>query len=69
MNIAIPDTNGSTFQYIAVVKRHRKRPESFPTALELYSMLSFAAMFRKQKTYTGVVKARSIAILVFMSAC
>ncbi|KAF4628437.1 hypothetical protein G7Y89_g9718 [Cudoniella acicularis] len=56
MNIAIPDANGCIVQYVGVVTRHRKRPESFPTVVELYSMLSMAAMFRKQKTHAGVVR-------------
>lgn len=61
---AMPDANGSTSQYVAVVQRHRERPESFPTVVELYSILSLAAKFRKQQTHTGVVKVGSIAVLV-----
>lgn len=56
--IAMPDANGSTYQYVAVIKRHRKRPDPLPTVVELYSMLSLAAKFRKQKSHTDVVKVR-----------
>jgi hypothetical protein len=65
MNFAIPDTNGSICQYIAVVKRQRQRPESLLTGIELYSLLSLAAMFRKERTHTEVVKVCSIANLCF----
>jgi hypothetical protein len=64
MNIAIPNTNGSICQYVAVVKRNRARLESSPTSAELYSILSLAAMFREQKTHAGDIKVRVIADLV-----
>jgi hypothetical protein len=51
MKFAIPDMNGSICQNIAVVKRQRERPESLPTRIELYSLLSLAAMFRNTVTY------------------
>jgi len=68
MNLAIPDTNGSICQYIAVIKRQRERPESLPTGMELYSLLSLAAMFRKRRTHTEVVKVCSMANLCFFHA-
>ena len=68
MNFAIPDTNGSICQYIAVIKRQRERPESLPTGIELYSLLSLAAMFRKRRTHTEVVKVCSMANLCFFHA-
>lgn len=38
MHIAIPEANGSTSQYIAVIRRQREQPESLPTLTELYSL-------------------------------
>jgi hypothetical protein len=64
MHIAIPEANGSTSQYIAVIRRQREQPESLPTLTELYSLFSSAAMFKKQKTHARVIKARSITTTV-----
>jgi hypothetical protein len=39
MHIAIPEANGSTSQYIAVIRRQREQPESLPTLTELVVLL------------------------------
>ena len=56
MNLAILGAD-TVIQYVAIFKRHRQRPESYPTATELYLLWSLAAAFTEQRTHAEVIKA------------
>ena len=57
INLAILGTDTPVIQYVAIFKRYRQRPESYPTATELYLLWSLAAAFTEQKPHAEVIKA------------